>query len=81
MSPDVLASLLSSLWPAAFVVLVAVKDVSTEKRRILQAAAGDSLVDFVDSANLNSKELLEQILSHAESLRVRRAGAFPGEGH
>ena len=81
LSPVALASLLSHLWSAAFVVLVAVNDVSTEKRCTLQAAAGDSLFDFVDSANLNSKELLEQILSHAESLRVRRAGAFPGEGH
>ncbi|HTG29337.1 MAG TPA: sulfate adenylyltransferase subunit CysN [Methylomirabilota bacterium] len=81
LSPVALASLLSHLWSAAFVVLVAVNDVSTEKRWALQAAAGDSLFDFVDSANLNSKELLEQILSHAESLRVRRAGAFPGEGH
>jgi len=80
MSSDALASLLSSLWSAAFVVLVAVKDVSTEKRRILQAAAGDSLFDFVDIANLNSKELLEQILLHAESLRVRRAGGFPRRG-
>ena len=81
LSPVALASLLSHLWSVAFVVLVAVNDVSTEKRWALQAAAGDSLFDFVDSANLNSKELLEQILSHAESLRVRRAGAFPGEGH
>jgi sulfate adenylyltransferase large subunit len=75
-----LASLLSSLWSAAFVVLVAFTEVSTEMRRTLEAVAGDSFVDSADVAlNLERNDSLEQILSHAESLRVRRTALFPGE--
>jgi sulfate adenylyltransferase subunit 1 len=82
LSSDVLASLLSPLWSAAFVVLVAVTQVSPEMRRAIEAVAGDSLGDFVDLApNFARNELLEQILSHAESLRVRHATSFPGEDH
>lgn len=82
LSSDVLASLLSPLWSAAFVVLVAVTQVSPEMRRAIVAVAGDSLGDFVDLApNFTRNELLEQILSHAESLRVRHATSFPGEDH
>jgi hypothetical protein len=74
------SSFLSSLWSAAFVVLVGVTQVSPEMRRTLGAVAGDALVDFADVApNFHRDELLEQILSHAESLRVRPAASFPGE--
>ncbi len=79
LSSDVLASLLSPLWSAAFVMLVAVTQVSPAMRRAIEAVAGDSLVDLVDvAANFHRIELLEQILSHAESLRVR-AASFAGE--
>jgi hypothetical protein len=79
-SSAALASSLGSLWSAAFVVLVAVTEVSTEMRRTLEAVAGDSFVDFADVApNLNRDELLEQILSHAESLRVRPGTSFAEE--
>jgi hypothetical protein len=74
------ASVLSSLWSAAFVVLLAVTQVSPEMRRAIEAVAGDSLGDFVDVApNFHRNELLEEILSHAESLRVRQATSFPRE--
>jgi hypothetical protein len=80
LSSGALASLISPLWSAAFVVLVAVTQGSPEIRRTLEAVAGDSLVDFADVApNFDRNELLEQILSHAESLRVRPAASFPGE--
>jgi hypothetical protein len=80
LSSAAVASSLSSLWSAAFVVLVAVTEVSTEMWRTLEAVAGDSLVEFADIApNLQRDELLEQILSHAESLRVRPATSFQGE--
>jgi hypothetical protein len=80
LSSAALASLLSSLWSAAFVVLVVFAEVSTEMRRTLEAVAGDSLVEFADvTPNLHRDELLGQILSHAESLRVRRAASFPEE--
>ena len=76
-----LASLLSPLWSAAFVVLLAVTQVSAEMRRILEAVAGDSVVDFTDIApNLRRNQLLEQILSHAESLRIRPTASLPGQG-
>jgi bifunctional enzyme CysN/CysC/sulfate adenylyltransferase subunit 1 len=82
LSSDVFASLLSPLWSAAFVVLVAVTQVSPEMRRAIEAVAGDSLCDFVDAAPSDHRnELLERILSHAESLRVRHATLFPGEDH
>jgi bifunctional enzyme CysN/CysC/sulfate adenylyltransferase subunit 1 len=82
LSSDVLASLLSPLWSAAFVVLVAVTQVSPEMRRAIEAVAGDSPGDFVDVApNVHRNELLEQILSHAESLRVWHATSFPREDH
>jgi hypothetical protein len=75
-----LASVLSSLWSAAFVVLLAVTQVSPEMRRAIEAVAGDSLGDFADVApNLHRNELLEEILSQAESLRVRQATSFPRE--
>ncbi|HEX4536649.1 MAG TPA: sulfate adenylyltransferase subunit CysN [Candidatus Acidoferrum sp.] len=82
LSSDVLASLLSPLWSAAFVVLVAVPQVSPEVRRAIEAVAGDSLVDFVDVApSVHRNELLERIFSHAESLRVRHVTSCPGEDH
>ena len=80
LSSGVLASLISPLWSAAFVVLVAVTQDSPEIRRTLEAVAGGSLVDFADVApKFDRNELLEQILSHAESLRVRPAASLPGE--
>jgi bifunctional enzyme CysN/CysC/sulfate adenylyltransferase subunit 1 len=79
-SSGVLASLISPLWSAAFVVLVAVTQDSPEIRRTLEAVAGGSLVDFADVApKFDRNELLEQILSHAESLRVRPAASLLGE--
>jgi len=80
LSSGALTSLISPLWSAAFVVLVAVTHVFPEIGRTLEAVAGGSLVDFADVApNFDRNELLEQILSHAESLRVRPAGSFSGE--
>jgi sulfate adenylyltransferase large subunit len=74
------ASLLGPLWSAGFVVLVAVTHVSPQVRRTFEDVAGNSLVDFADVApNLNRNELLEQILSHAESLRVRPAASSQRE--
>jgi len=79
-SSDVLAFLLSSLWSAGFVMLVAITKVSTEMRRALEAVAEDSLVEFADVAqNLERDEMLKQILSRAESLGVRRTASFPRE--
>jgi sulfate adenylyltransferase subunit 1 len=79
LSPVALTTLLSPLWSAAFVVLVAVAQVSPEMRRTLEAIAGNSLVDFADvKPNLTRNDLLEQILSHAESLRVRLGTSLPG---
>src|SRR3984893_10074723 len=79
LSPVALTTLLSPLWSTAFVVLVAVTQVSPEMRRTLKAVAGNSLADFADvTPNLNRNELLEQILSHAESLRVRPVTSSPG---
>ena len=81
LSVDALSSLLSPLWSAGFVVLIAVTQVSSEMRRMLEAVGGDALVEFADVApNFNGNELLEQILSHAKSLRVGGAALFPGEG-
>jgi len=75
-----LASLLSPLWSAAFVVLFAVTQVSAEMRRILEAVAGDSVVDFARVApHLHRNQLLEQILSYAESLRIRPTASLPGQ--
>ena len=80
LSPIALASFLSSLWSAAFLVLVAVMQFSPEMRQIFEALAGSSLLEFADVApNLRRDELLEQILSHAESLRVRSGTSFPRE--
>jgi sulfate adenylyltransferase subunit 1 len=74
-----LASLVDKLWSSAFVVLVATP-VSSETRRRLETLAGDSLIDFATAGqNLNDDELLEQILSQTDSLRVPPAAASPGE--
>jgi sulfate adenylyltransferase subunit 1 len=75
-----LASFLNPLWAAALVVLVGVTGVAPEMRRILEAVAGDSLVDFVDVVpDFHRNELLGEILSYAESLRVRTTPSFAGE--
>jgi hypothetical protein len=75
-----LASFLSSLRAAALVVLVGVTGASAEMRRTLEAVAGDWPVDFVDVApNFHRNKLLEEILSYAESLRVRTTTSFAGE--
>jgi hypothetical protein len=74
------ASLINPLWSVAFVALVAVRQGSPEIRRTLEAVAGDALVDFADVApNFDRNGLLEEILAHAESLRVRSAASIPGE--
>jgi sulfate adenylyltransferase large subunit len=80
LSSSSLASFLSKLFSGAFVVLVAVTPVSSETRQCLETVAGDSLVDFTGAGqNLRRDELLERILSHADSLRVRPAAANSGE--
>jgi sulfate adenylyltransferase large subunit len=80
LSSGALASLLSALWSAGFVVLVAVTQVSSEMRRTLRAVGRDAPVEFADVApNFDGNELLEQILSHAKSLRVGGAALFSGE--
>jgi sulfate adenylyltransferase subunit 1 len=77
---DALSSLLSALCSAGFVVLIAVTQVSSEMRRTLEAVGGDAPVEFADVApNFDGNELLEQILSHAKTLRVGGAALFPGE--
>jgi len=82
LSSAAFASFLTSLWASAFVVLVAATKVPTEMRRALEAVAGNSLVEFADVAlNLERDEMLKQILSHAESLRVSQATSFRGEDH
>jgi hypothetical protein len=56
-----------------------VTQVSPEMRRTLEAVAGNSLVEFADvTLNLNRNELLEQLFSHVESLRVQPVTSFPG---
>ncbi len=80
LSSSSLASFVNKLWSSAFVVLVATP-VPSETRRHLETLAGDSLIDFATAGqNLSGDELLEQILSHANSLRVPPAAASPGAG-
>jgi sulfate adenylyltransferase subunit 1 len=81
LSSSSLASFANKLWSSAFVVLVATP-VSSEMRRHLETLAGDSLIDFATAGqNLSGDELLEQILSQADSLRVPPAAASPGEAN
>jgi sulfate adenylyltransferase subunit 1 len=78
-SSSSLASFVDKLWSSAFVVLVATP-VSSETHRHLETLAEGSLIDFSTAGqNLSGDELLEQILSHADSLRVPPAAASPGE--
>jgi sulfate adenylyltransferase large subunit len=66
-------SFVAKLWSNAFLVLV-VTPVAHEVRRRLGALAGDSLLDLAQSGqDLSRTELLERILSQADSLRVRPA--------
>jgi sulfate adenylyltransferase subunit 1 len=79
LSSSSLASFVDKLWSSAFVVLVATP-VSSETCRHLERLAGGSLIDFAAAGqNLSGDELLERILSHADSLRVPPATASPGE--
>ncbi|MGA2420456.1 MAG: hypothetical protein ABSG69_10250, partial [Candidatus Acidiferrum sp.] len=80
LSAEPLDFLLSRLWSAAFVVLVSAGEISFEARRKLETVAGDSLLDCASGAlRANRDELLAQILSHAESLRVRPAAWAGGD--
>ena len=69
-----LAVLLGYFWEAGFVVLLVSAKISPETIRDLQAVAGDSLFDLSNEGlRLSREETVARILSHAESLRVRKA--------
>jgi bifunctional enzyme CysN/CysC/sulfate adenylyltransferase subunit 1 len=80
LSVDALGSLLGPLWSAGLLVLVAVTQVSSERRRTLEAVGGDALVEFSDVAwKFGGDELLGRILSHAKSLRIGGPASLSGE--
>jgi len=72
-SPQSLAASLNLLWTAGLVVLLMSDEMPRETRRPLAALAGDSLFDFSgNEPSLSREGVLAQILSYAESLRVRK---------
>jgi len=74
------AALLSHLWSAGLVVLLVSDRISPETLRDLEAVAGDSLFDLSNEGlRLSREEAVARILSHAESLRVRKAPENSGE--
>jgi len=76
-SSGAIASLISPLWSAAFVVLVAVTQDSPEIRRTLEAVAGGSLVDFADARKgvpmkeALAAEILEAYQGQGNAIRKR----------
>jgi sulfate adenylyltransferase subunit 1 len=75
-----LVTSLNLLWPAGLVVLIASDKPSAETRGLLETVAGGSFFDVWDQASRLSREnAIAQILSHAESLRVRKAPETSGK--
>jgi sulfate adenylyltransferase large subunit len=68
-----LAASLNLLWSAGSVVLLVSNKSSRETREVLEAVAGNSLVDLLGrELHLSPEKMLAQILFHAELLRVRK---------
>ena len=73
-------SLISSLWSAAFVVLVVITRFSPETRRIFETVAGSAIIDFTSAAaSIEPGELLAEIILRANSLRIRPDAWTSGE--
>ncbi len=80
LSPASVAALLSHLWRAGLVVLLVSDRISPQTLRDLEAVAGDSLFDLWNKGlRFDREEAVARILSHAESLRVRKAPENSGE--
>jgi sulfate adenylyltransferase subunit 1 len=78
-SSDSLALFISTLFSAGFVMLVAFAQVSSGLRGVIEAAAGVPLADFLNvTQSPGSDELLSQICSHADSLRISPAARTSG---
>jgi sulfate adenylyltransferase subunit 1 len=74
-TPSSLGVILSRLWSAGLVLLLAVGKVHTEARRTLETLAGDSLFDFANVEEGTKRT--GEIVSLAESLRVDRSARPP----
>jgi sulfate adenylyltransferase subunit 1 len=75
--PSSLGAILSRLWSAGLVVLLAVGKIDTEARGTLETLAGDSLFDFANA--LEGTQRTVEIVSCAELLRVDRSVRPPGK--
>jgi sulfate adenylyltransferase subunit 1 len=73
--PSSLGAILSRLWSAGLVVLLAVGKIQTEARGTLETLAGDSLFDFANAQE--GTQRTGEIVSCAELLRVDRSARPP----
>jgi sulfate adenylyltransferase large subunit len=79
-SSQSLTASLNLLWFAGLVVLLVSNERSTEMRQVLEGLAGDSLFDLLSKgSHLSREDVLAQVLSHAESLRVHKVPETPGK--
>jgi len=69
--PSLLGAILSRLWSAGLVVLLAVGKIQTEARRALETLAGDFLFDFANGEE--GPQRTGELVSCAELLRVDRS--------
>jgi sulfate adenylyltransferase large subunit len=75
-----LPALLNLLWSAGLVVLFVSDETSNETRQILELFDADSLFDLsCRESRLSREEVLAQILSYADLLRVRKVLEISGE--
>jgi sulfate adenylyltransferase subunit 1 len=75
--PSSLGAIVSRLWSAGLVVLLAVGKMHTEARRALETLAGDFLFDFANAQE--GTQGTGEIVSCAELLRVDRSARPPGK--
>jgi sulfate adenylyltransferase subunit 1 len=79
-SSQSLAATLNSLWSAGLVVLLVSKKTSKETKSALEAIAGDFVFDLSDEEKpLERRDAIAQVLSLAQSLRVRIVAEISGK--
>jgi sulfate adenylyltransferase subunit 1 len=77
--PAVVVEVLSRLWTAGLVVLIAAGKIQTEAQRTLETLAGDSFFDFANA--VEGAELAAEIVSCAKLLRIDRFARPSGKAN
>ena len=75
LTPALLSTVLRALWSVGFIVLLVGEQLSPETSQLLATIAGEARFDFV---SVEHKEIVAQILSRAESLKIQSVAQNSG---